>query len=268
ILDKDNNRKGRPYMETTVHINVPFNMLKDRLDFAKEHRLNPEIYFNSNTLDGLRPDEVEWVSNSLRNGGLSVTVHCPYMDLNPGARDGRVKEITQLRLIKTLEVARYFSPKVVVCHTGYSRWHYDSKVITWLEGSLDTWEFLAQKAEELDIIIAIENVFEESPDILSRLFRDINSSRFKLCFDIGHCYLFSEIPVREWLGLLGEQIIEFHLHDNHGNEDEHLPIGEGDIDFDEFFSELNKFTRPPILTLEPHSEKLLWRSLEGLKGYL
>jgi sugar phosphate isomerase/epimerase len=56
---------------------------------------------------------------------------------------------------------------------------------------------------------------------------------------------------------------EVHLHDNHGEADEHLPIGEGGFDFDRFFKLLSQFGLNPVYTIEPHEEAHLRRSLEA-----
>jgi len=55
------------------------------------------------------------------------------------------------------------------------------------------------------------------------------------------------------------------LHDNHGERDEHLPMGKGGIDFSPVTDFLRKGKSLPIITLEPHEEKALWLSLAYLK---
>ena len=61
---------------------------------------------------------------------------------------------------------------------------------------------------------------------------------------------------------------EVHLHDNHREMDEHLPIGEGNFDFDQFFELLSQFQVNPIYTIEPHEESHLWRGLEAVEKYI
>jgi sugar phosphate isomerase/epimerase len=62
--------------------------------------------------------------------------------------------------------------------------------------------------------------------------------------------------------------MEIHLHDNHRQADEHLPLGEGDIDFPAIFSFLRERRLTPILTIEPHLAEHLEPSLKALIQYL
>ncbi|HUJ70463.1 MAG TPA: TIM barrel protein, partial [Syntrophorhabdales bacterium] len=53
------------------------------------------------------------------------------------------------------------------------------------------------------------------------------------CFDTGHFNLFTAVPLEGWLGPLRQRLKEFHIHDNHGKSDEHLPVGQGTFPFRE-----------------------------------
>ena len=55
------------------------------------------------------------------------------------------------------------------------------------------------------------------------------------------------------------------MHDNNGLEDTHAPIGEGNIDYSLIVDAVSKMKNPPIITLEPHSEDHLWRTLKGFE---
>jgi hypothetical protein len=55
----------------------------------------------------------------------------------------------------------------------------------------------------------------------------------------------------------------FHLHDNDGTRDHHLPIGSGSIRFGLVRDFIAKMKEKPIITLEPHSEEDIWRTLDG-----
>lgn len=49
-----------------------------------------------------------------------------------------------------------------------------------------------------------------------------------MCFDIGHANTAGTI--QDFLGY-SDRFVNVHVHDNHGEWDEHLPVGEGNIDF-------------------------------------
>jgi sugar phosphate isomerase/epimerase len=67
---------------------------------------------------------------------------------------------------------------------------------------------------------------------------------------------------------LGGRLIEVHLHDNNGEEDQHLPPGDGKFDFTGFFRHLLTQRLSPLYTLEVHQEEDLPRSFEAVKAYL
>jgi sugar phosphate isomerase/epimerase len=50
--------------------------------------------------------------------------------------------------------------------------------------------------------------------------------------------------------------------------DEHLPAGEGDFDFNQFFALLSHLSLNPLYTIEPHEEAHLRRGLEAVKKYI
>jgi sugar phosphate isomerase/epimerase len=50
--------------------------------------------------------------------------------------------------------------------------------------------------------------------------------------------------------------------------DEHLPVGEGGFDFNQFFALLSQYKLNPLYTIEPHEEAHLWRGLEAVKKYI
>lgn len=253
---------------TVIHINVPYAMLLQRIDFALKNRIHPEIYFSAEDLDACREKDVKSLAETLQRNELEITLHGPFMDLSPGGVDRRVKEVTLDRFSKMIELARFFKPVTIVFHPGYEKWKFDGNVKLWLESSVQTWGPLVKEAEEMGFTLAIENVFEETPDSIKNLLEEIDSPNFRFCFDTGHHHVFSKAPLSIWFEALGRYLIEVHLHDNHREMDEHLPVGEGGFHFDQFFHLLSQFELNPIYTIEPHEEAHLWRSLEATKKYI
>ncbi len=246
------------------HINVPYEMLEKYLPFIREEKLNLEIYFGSWRFDDLKKSNIVKLKNKL-DYNPQLTIHAPYMDLSPGAVDPKVREITIQRFSDILDFAEILRPKVVVFHSGYDKWKYDSRVDIWLEGSLKTWNSLNKKATDIGVKIAIENIFEDEPTHLKLLMKEIKSKNFGLCFDTGHFNLFSKILLSDWLEIIKPYIVEVHLHDNIKIKDLHLAIGDGNFDFRTLFRELRG--ENCVYTIEAHTVEGVQKSIERLKGY-
>ncbi|MGQ9509771.1 MAG: sugar phosphate isomerase/epimerase family protein [Thermodesulfobacteriota bacterium] len=253
---------------TIIHVNVPYGMLLQRIQFAIDHRIHPEIYFSAEDLDCYEEKEASKLAGRLHQNGLEITLHGPFMDLSPGGVDPKVKEITRERFLKTIEIGSLFKPKTIVFHPGYERWKFNGDVSLWLNSSLETWRPLVKEAELRGLVLAIENVFEETPTPLLFLLEAIHSLHFRFCFDTGHQHLFSKTPFSDWIKTLKPYLVEIHLHDNHRERDEHLPLGEGTIDAEGFFHLLFFEKIHPIYTIEPHQEDHLWRGLKAAERFL
>ena len=65
------------------------------------------------------------------------------------------------------------------------------------------------------------------------LFDHFKKRNLWFCFDTGHFNLFTSVPLEDWLTPLKSRLKEFHIHDNHGRSDEHLPVGQGTFPFRE-----------------------------------
>ena len=251
-----------------VQINLPFPMLLENLDRILTMGLQPELYFSGQTLDRLSVKDVQNASRRLEEKNTPVTFHAPFMDLSPGSVDEKIRQVTASRFHQVMELAPFFRPRAIVFHAGYDRWRYDSDEAPWLENSLLTWRPFVERAEALSVRLALENVYEENPAILKKLFEAIDSPYLGYCLDAGHGHIFSQVPVHEWVEVLGPWLIEVHLHDNHRQADDHLPLGLGEIDFAGIFASLQEKNLQPIFTLEPHLQEHLEPSLKALEKFL
>lgn len=247
-----------------THVNVPYHLIDTYLGFLRAKQLDLEIYFNSHVADSIRKNDITALQRKLDYGpGLSI--HAPFMDLSPGGVDPAVRKITSKRFSDILDIAAILKPKTIVFHSGYDKWKYDSRVDIWLEGCMRTWKPVDDRARDLGIKIAVENVFEDDPAHLKLLMEEMQSDNFGLCFDAGHFNLFSRLSLADWLDQIRQYIIEFHLHDNDGTADAHLALGEGTFDFKALFSAIHD--KNCLYTIEAHTVEGVEKSLERLREY-
>lgn len=246
------------------HVHIPYPRVSEYLEFINKHQPNLELYFSSVILDNITKGDLDSFRNSL-NYQPSLTLHAPFMDLSPGAVDQAVHQVTMDRFFQILDVAGALKPLAIVFHSGYEKWKYALNVDIWLENSVKTWHPILEKASALGVKIAIENIFEDEPHNLRLLMEQMGSKNFGICFDTGHCNLFSKVSLEEWMEELNPYILEVHLHDNDKKSDKHLAPGTGSFDFALFFKLLTN--RDCIHTIEAHSPEGVLESIEAVKQF-
>lgn len=258
-------------MSWTIHTTVPYPMLEvpETTRLLAENGVGPEIYFTANALDSITPGHAYAVAESLRAGGVrTATFHAPFEDLWSGARDEEARRLAVRRMRQAIALAPLFRPRGIVVHGGYYGWIYDFDSDKWFEPARRTFEEVVETAEKEGVDLFLENVFDEAPEHLLRLKSAIGSKRLGFCCDAGHATLFSGLPVHEWVEAFGPDLRELHLHDNRGQRDDHLPLGEGAIHFRGILHAALDGGSSPILTLEPRSIEHFHRGLSALRALL
>lgn len=255
-------------MNNLVFAHVPYHLLEQNLEFVTTRRINPEVFFSGDALDALIPEELAVIAGTLAGNGIRTTIHAPFMDLNPGSVEHLIREATLRRLNQALDAAEILRPVVMVFHPGYDRWRYGENQDKWLKYSIDTWQMVLERAARIGCVVAVENIFEEEPSTLRTLFEAVDSPIFRHCFDVGHWNLFKKVGMEEWFAEVGSYIAETHIHDNFGRRDDHLPIGEGEIDFDLFFRLMQRYAPDAVYTIEAHSREKVEASLQNLGNFL
>jgi len=247
---------------------IPWAQAKTCLEPVLAMGLIPEIAIKGPELDEPVAGQIQWVAGLLAKAGFRPRIHAPFFDLNPGALDPLIRQATRQRLEQTLEFADRLHANLVIIHPGVDKWRYPRLEHVWLSLAQDFLPPLVERARSVGCRLAIENIYEESPDTLVKLVDGIGSDSFGHCFDAGHWHLFGRRPMAEWLRSVASKLFHLHLHDNHGRADEHLPVGEGTIDFTPLREHLKTAATTPSLTLEAHSPEHLQRSLQRVQGWL
>lgn len=258
-------------MSWTIHTTVPYPMLENpgTTRLLAENRVGAEIYLSGETLDSLSAGRAETAAEGLRNAGVdSVTFHAPFEEIWPGARDEEVRRLASRRIRQAIALAPAFRARGIVVHGGYYSWIYDFNPGKWLEPATRTFREAVEAAEKAGVDLFVENVFDELPDTLLRLKEAVGSKRLGFCCDPGHTALFSRLPAHKWVEAFGADLREFHVHDNRGTRDDHLPVGEGTVNFPGILLAAMDAGARPILTLEPHRIEHFHRGLAALRVML
>ncbi len=256
-----------------VAASIPLELLDTYFPKVIERALPIELVLKAEVLDGLTFSDFKKWAKKLKDSGINLTVHLPFMDLSLAAFDPWVRKASLLRLFQGMKVASLFEPKVCVFHSGYHQDYHREHKEKWRQVFIEeALSAILNLAEELSLTLALENTFEPTPDFLRPVF-EAYEGRLYWCFDPGHAKVFSKADELSWLDKLSSYLIEMHCHDNLGEFDDHLPLGEGVVKFQEIFQALKQQKKEVFFTVEARSEEAFLKSfsfimkLWGLENY-
>lgn len=249
-----------------VQVCVPFSRLREELlpQFTA-NGLNPEIGIDAAALERFSLADFAAVAEALHRHRLTVTLHAPFVDLAAGSTDPAIRAVTRRRFEEVLRLVPLFAPRTVVAHAGYQWERHEYYRNTWIEHSVALWTDIAASLDRAGSRLMLENVYEERPGEIRELFDRLAPAGVGWCLDGGHLTAFGRAPLEEWLEVLGPFIGQLHLHDNRGRKDDHLPLGQGVIDFPRLFDYLKTAPKRPVMTLEIHEPDGLEASLAYLE---
>lgn len=175
-------------------------------------------------------------------GNPPLTLHGPFLDLNPATFDSMIREVTMTRFAQCYQAGMELGAHKIVYHSGmipgiYFREGWADKVSRFFR------EFLRER-RELEVVM--ENVLDEDWELIRDVYDQVDHPNFKLCLDMGHAHCYSHNSVLEWAQELAPYIGHVHVHDNAGDRDAHLGLGKGTIPYHE------------ALKLLPVSEERTW----------
>ena len=162
-------------------------------------------------------------------------LHAPFCDLCPGSCDPLVRAVARQRYQRACATATRLGMSGVIFHHGYAP--NTSSFDQWIKRSKDFWLDLHEETGA-KLHFYIENLLERSPELLGDLIRQMDHPQIGACLDVGHAHAYSTTPVLNWIQTLGETIHYVHLHDNFGQKDDHLGLGQGTIPVEIMIGEL------------------------------
>jgi len=110
---------------------------------------------------------------------------------------------------------------------------------------------IAAYTEHQNVRLVVENLgqgYHREPARLVELVEAVGHTQVGLCIDTGHRNLSGD-PI-EALRTAGRHLFTVHIHDNHGQRDEHLLPGQGNIDWPEVLKTLQAINYPGVFMYE------------------
>ncbi len=176
-----------------------------------------------------------------------LSIHGPFADLSPGSYDPLVRQLARTRFDQVVGIANELSIGRMILHHGYVP--KTSQYELWKTRCTAFFrDFLVDKPDTFHI--HLENLHELDPALMSDVVAAVDDPRFDICLDIGHAHCNSKTDVVDWIEALGKQIGYVHMHDNHGETDEHLGLGCGTMPMVDVCNALNDYSPEAIWALE------------------
>jgi sugar phosphate isomerase/epimerase len=162
--------------------------------------------------------------SATREGGLPLSI-CEV------ERVRRIEAMDELK--RAIDVAEDLPYTRMVLHMGGSRENADPRK---RDAAFSTLEHLVLHAHHRGITLCLENTPSEmgDPAYLRAFVDETRLTGLRFNFDVGHAHLCDgpeEERIEKCFAPLRDLVASVHLHDNHGDKDEHLPPYAGTIDW-------------------------------------
>lgn len=166
------------------------------------------------------------------------TMHGDFFDVLIFSGDSKIRGISELRIRQSLDTARLLGVKGAVFHTNHNpALTADSYINGWQSANESFWRRILPEYRDLQIYM--ENMFDDSPDMLAELARRLSGEEnFGVCFDYAHAVIYGS-DIRGWTRSLSPYVRHIHINDNDLKNDLHLAVGGGKIDWNEFKARLD-----------------------------
>ena len=239
--------------------------LKTSLELAREYGLGFEFndFFMPSVLDDNAVQEK--IIGEYKAAGLPgyCTLHGAFFDVIPFSPDEKIRAIGDMRIRQSITAARNIGARAVVFHTNYNPFLSTPAYIKgWLEQNASYWNGIL--SEYSDMNIYLENMFDSAPDIMAELSERLCVHKnFGICFDYAHAAL-TAVSQREWTEKLGKYVRHIHINDNDLKSDLHLAVGDGMIDWSEFYGLYDDYMDKATILIETSPIENQRRSIERL----
>ncbi len=197
---------------------------------------------------------------------MNFAVHAPFSDLNIASLNPKIRVNSIAQVLEAIRTSSDLGIEIVTIHPGFKSplgAYFPEKVGKIHRQSLVE---IDRACEEYDVVLALENIPKMWISLCSfaaEINELIEGTNLKICFDVGHANIANDID--GFLELRG-LIANVHLHDNNGQKDGHLVLGEGNINIVGILKNLRGYNGDHVIECLNLEEGI--RSKAILKGLL
>jgi sugar phosphate isomerase/epimerase len=166
---------------------------------------------------------------------------------------GYIRDAWILEATREIRTAKEIGLDLINFHANLNGMFYGQKRKVLLINLIKGLREIVSYAEKLKIAVMLENLPLSNGIHTVNEFKYIidNVSSLSVHLDIAHAFTSGGMnSVVDYISTFREKIVHVHWHDNHGERDEHLPIGGGIIDHEKAVNALKDVGYDRTITLE------------------
>ena len=215
-------------------LSEPFNSMVKQLGNSE----TPYVEVVDDGYHTLSKRRVQVLNEAAVSFGLKDSVHAPFADINVASPSKSMLKASMKRLRQSMNYASDLNAYLWVFHpggkSGISSFYPGAD---WKQNAASIAE-LNETAKDLGLKIAMENLPEKhnflmkTPQDFCTFYGETGLDDIGVVLDTGHAHL--EGQIEPFLKQLPRRIAHVHVSDNHGVIDEHLGLGYGAIDWEQF----------------------------------
>ena len=201
----------------------------------------------------------------LNSFNLDYTIHAPFMDVNIAALGSKSRANSIEQIKDSIDLANQIDAKVVVVHPGLIPFLAREMPEEVYKVSDNSIKEIGDYSQDSGVNTTIENM----PAFETMIYQDMNRLNETLVefdmgmtFDIGHAHHSGISPE----GMYFDSIKHIHTHDNMGDEDSHLALGEGNIQLKYIITTFKNKKYDGIYMIEVNNKDSIKKSLEFFKN--
>lgn len=186
--------------------------------------------------------------------GKHVVVDGPYIDLNPGTPEQRVRLLTMEKVRESIGYARAIGAKEIIFLSTFLPWiNVDFYEQGWITASISFWREVMETVGHIRVSLC--NTFEFTPDVLIEVIEGVGHADFGPAFDIGHALAYGKIPLDTWYDRIKDHTLTLYVHSNDKTGDTHQDLSQGLLMKDNGFKKImgNAHNKNVILKQFDHS---------------
>ncbi len=246
-------------------MNNPQNNLLDEIEWISSNRFD----FIDLTIEppGAYDIDVREIKKLLNDVGLEVIGHTnPYLPAIIPIESIKKACIDEFR--KYIDIFTRLGATLMNVHPFYLRSSFSQEEM--LQANIQLLKTLNKLCKKKGITLMLENY--KAPFDSSEIFLQITTEvpGLKVHLDVGHANLAGPETAKKFFETFGNDIAHMHFSDNRGINDDHIPLGCGNIDWKEIIKLIKLIKYNKTITLEIFSPDREYQliSREKLKKWL